>query len=108
PSLERGEMRQIVSYLWTGQIFRENGNPAEGKKLFTAKNCAVCHNDRSSGAPDLSSRRGSFSSVSMISTLWRHGPQMLDSMRAKNIPWPNFSSRQMSDLISYLNRGEAQ
>jgi mono/diheme cytochrome c family protein len=108
PPLLGGEMRQIVTYLWTQQIFQETGDPSAGKKVFAAKNCANCHNDRSTGAPDLSTRRGKFSSVSMISTLWRHGPQMLDQMKMKNMPWPNFSSRQMSNLISYLNRGETQ
>ena len=106
PTLAPGEMRQIVSYLWAEQIFREIGNPADGKKVFVAKNCAVCHNDRSSGAPDLSSRRGTFSSVSMMSTLWRHGPQMLDQMKARSIAWPTFTARQMSDLIAYLNAGQ--
>ena len=108
PSLATGEMRQIVSYLWADQMFRESGSLADGKKVFTAKNCAICHNDRSSGAPDLSSRRNTFSSVSMISTLWLHGPRMLDQMQAKKLAWPSFTARQMSDLISYLNTGQAQ
>jgi mono/diheme cytochrome c family protein len=108
PTLATGEMRQIVSYLWADQVFRESGRPADGRKVFAAKNCATCHNDPSSGAPDLTRRRGSFSSISMMSTLWRHGPQMLDQMQAKKLAWPTFTTRQMSDLISYLNTGPAQ
>jgi len=108
PSLATGEMRQIVSYLWADQIFRETGSPADGKKVFAAKNCAICHNDRSTGAPDLSTRRGTFSSVSMISTLWRHGPHMLDQMQSKKLTWPTFTARQLSNLISYLNTGQTQ
>jgi mono/diheme cytochrome c family protein len=103
PSLERDEMRQIVSYLWAQEIFQESGNAAEGKKVFAAKNCATCHNDPSSGAPNLSSRRGSFSAISMVSTLWRHGPRMLEQMKAKGIGWPQFTAHQMSDLIAFLN-----
>ncbi len=41
----------------------------------------------------------------MVSTLWRHGPQMLDEMKAKQIKWPTFNEAQMSDLIAYLNSG---
>jgi mono/diheme cytochrome c family protein len=108
PKLEAGEMRQIVSYLWAEQIFRESGDPADGKKIYAAKRCAVCHDDRSSGAPDLSARRSRFSSISMISTLWRHGPRMLDEMQAKRLAWPVFTAREMSDLISYLNTAQAQ
>jgi len=106
PKLEGSEMRQIVSYLWTRQVLESGGNPTDGKKVFAARRCAVCHNDPSSGAPDLSSRKGSFSAVSMIATLWRHGPRMLEQMKAKDIEWPRFSARQMSDLIAYLNAGK--
>lgn len=103
PSLQQGEMRQIVSYLWAQQVFQDRGNPAVGKKVFAAKNCATCHNDPSSGAPALSGRQGAFSAISMVSTLWRHGPRMLEEMEAKNLEWPRFTARQMSDLIAYLN-----
>jgi hypothetical protein len=30
---------------------------------------------------------------------------MLKDMDAKKLPWPKFTARQMSDLISYLNAG---
>jgi mono/diheme cytochrome c family protein len=103
---ERDEMRRIVAYLWTQQIFQDSGNAAHGKKIFTAKHCADCHNDSASGAPDLSSRKGAFSTVSMNATLWRHGPRMLEQMKAKGIDWPRFSAGQMSDLIAYLNAGK--
>jgi mono/diheme cytochrome c family protein len=103
PRLDPGEMRPIVSYLWTESIFQDNGNVGEGRKVFTAKNCAVCHDDPASGAPSLAGRKGGFSTVSMISTLWRHGPQMLKQMEAKQLEWPQFHARQMSDLITYLN-----
>src|SRR5262249_7801554 len=103
PALETGEMRQIVVHLWSEQVFRESGSAAVGRKVFVARSCAVCHDDRSSGAPDLAGRKGSYSSVSMMSTLWRHGPRMLDQMKARNIAWPQFTARQMTDLIAYLN-----
>src|SRR5947207_7922183 len=38
--LELGEMRQIVSYLWAEAILQDSGSQADGKKVFTAKNCA--------------------------------------------------------------------
>jgi len=105
PKLAKGEMRQIVSYLWSEAILADNGVAAEGRKVFAAKSCAVCHNDPSSGAPNLADRRGGFSAVSMISTLWRHGPRMLKEMEARGVAWPKFTARQMSDLIAWLNAG---
>jgi cytochrome c2 len=57
--LEVGEMREIVSYLWAAQFFEGQGNPAAGARVFTAKRCAVCHNNPSSGAPKLTDMKGS-------------------------------------------------
>jgi mono/diheme cytochrome c family protein len=103
PHFEGEEMRELLSYVWANQFFAVNGNADRGKKVFTAKRCAVCHDDRSSGAPDLSKRQESANGATMVSVLWRHGPQMLELMRAKNIKWPRFESNEMSDVIAYLN-----
>jgi mono/diheme cytochrome c family protein len=105
PSLDLGEMRQIVSYLWAQQMFQERGSAAEGKRVFAAKNCGTCHNDPSSGAPNLSGRRGTFSAISMLGALWRHGPRMLKEMETRRLSWPKFTEQQMSSLIAYLNAG---
>ena len=104
-TLAPGEMRAIVIYLWNQQLLNTNGNAAHGKKVFAAKNCAACHNDSSSGAPSLASKKGSVSAVSMVSILWRHGPAMLEQMQAKGMRWPRFSAQEMPDLIAYLNAG---
>jgi mono/diheme cytochrome c family protein len=106
PKLERDDMRRIVSYLWAEQLLTQSGNSAHGKQVFAGKNCASCHNDPSSGAPNLSGRKAGFSAVSMVATLWRHGPQMLERMKEKNIAWPRFTVEQMSDLIAYVNAGQ--
>ena len=62
-----------------------------------------CHDDPSSGAPDLSKRQESVNGSTMVSVLWRHGPQMLEQMQKKGIKWPRFESNEMSDVIAYLN-----
>jgi hypothetical protein len=31
---------------------------------------------------------------------------MLARMKEKNVPWPRFTTAQMSDLIAYLNSAE--
>ena len=80
-----------------------SGNAGSGKKVFAAKHCANCHGDASSGAPKLSGTGRSFSSVTIVSALWRHGPRMLEQMTGKGLPWPRFEGREMSDLIAYLN-----
>jgi mono/diheme cytochrome c family protein len=97
------EMREITSYLWAAQFFEDAGDSAAGRRVFTGKRCAVCHEDAASGAPKLAGR--TFSGVTMVSALWHHGPQMLDQMKAKSIAWPRFEGAQMSNLIAFLNSG---
>jgi mono/diheme cytochrome c family protein len=106
PQLTVEEMREITSYLWAGQFFQDAGNAAAGSRVFTAKRCAVCHEDAASGAPKLVGK--TFSGATMVSALWHHGPGMLDRMKAKGIPWPRFDGAQMSNLIAFLNSGSGR
>lgn len=104
PSLDGEEMRDLTSYLWAQQFFVDSGNPGSGKRVFTAKHCATCHEDASSGVPKLAgARQAPFTASAMVSALWRHGPQMMEQMKAKNIPWPRFDGAEMANLIAYLN-----
>jgi mono/diheme cytochrome c family protein len=96
------QMRSIIAYVWGRQFFLESGNADRGKRVFAAKNCAACHNDPSSGAPNLAQRQKGGSAVSIISALWEHGPQMLERMSQKKLAWPRFTATEMTDLIAYL------
>jgi mono/diheme cytochrome c family protein len=98
-----GEMRTIVSYVWSQRYLENKGNLERGKKIFAAKKCGVCHNDPASGAPALTSRDKDYSGITMLSVLWEHGPTMLSRMKEKQVQWPRFETREMSDLIAYLN-----
>jgi mono/diheme cytochrome c family protein len=103
PTFTPEEMRQIIGYIWTRQYFRGDGSADRGKKVFADKNCATCHNDPSSGAPKLARGKDAYSDITIVSSLWSHGPAMLDLMNQKKLAWPRFTAQQMSDLIAYLN-----
>ncbi len=78
--------------------------------MFAKKNCGVCHNDPSSGAPDLkktlAARNAPLRPFSMASVLWLHGPAMLEKMKQMDRPWPLFYKSEMVDLTAYLNSPE--
>lgn len=105
PKLDVGEMREITSSLWAEQFFQDSGSVKAGQHVYHARHCATCHEDPSSGAPKLSGRV--YSSAVMVSSLWHHGPRMLDQMQAKKISWPRFegqgANNDMSNLIAFLN-----
>jgi mono/diheme cytochrome c family protein len=103
PTFSQEEMRQILAYIWARQYFRGDGNTERGKKVFAEKKCGTCHDNSSTGAPKLAKGKDVYSDITIVSSLWGHGPQMLELMTQMNLPWPRFTSQQMSDLIAYLN-----
>ncbi|MFY9728420.1 MAG: c-type cytochrome [Bryobacteraceae bacterium] len=103
PQLSQEEMRQIIGFIWAKQYFRGDGNADRGKKVFKEENCATCHNDPASGAPNLAKGKNAYSDITMVSVLWEHGPRMLETMERRDISWPHFTAQQMADLIAYLN-----
>jgi mono/diheme cytochrome c family protein len=100
-TLSPDDMRQIIGYIWTRQYFTGTGSTERGKKVFAEKNCAVCHNDPSSGAPKLNKGQ---TDITMVAALWEHGPRMLDLMNTKKLEWPRMTARDMDDLVAFLNQ----
>jgi mono/diheme cytochrome c family protein len=104
PVLSEDEMRSLLSYLWMRQFVYGGGNVAAGKKVFQDRRCADCHAGGAHGAPPLPGQAKQYSEVSIVSALWRHGPQMLRRMKEAGIGWPMFGGPQeVADLIAYLN-----
>jgi cytochrome c2 len=105
PRLTSEEMREVLSVYWAKQFFQGSGDASSGKRVFASKHCTDCHSGAGPG-PDLSANAGSYSGISMVSALWRHGPAMLEQMQAKKISWPVFKAGEMADMIAYLNRNK--
>lgn len=106
PALRPEEMRRIVGYLWSLQLFDRPGSQGRGKTVYQAKQCGSCHDVAGTGAPSLVRREVQLDPLSVVSALWQHGPAMLREMRKKGIEWPRFTGTDMSDLLAYLNAGE--
>ena len=96
------EMRDLLGYLWAQQFFQDSGVASAGRRVFTSKRCASCHDEASGKAPKLTGA-GGFNGATMVSALWRHGPSMLNEMKKEGVQWPRFEGAQMADLIAYLN-----
>jgi cytochrome c2 len=104
-TLSEDEMRQLLAYLWGNQFFASRGNPARGKKVFETKQCATCHGQGT--APKIEGN-AQFSDVMLVSALWKHGPRMLETLKSKNMTWPQLTAGQMSDLVAYLAKPEGK
>jgi cytochrome c551/c552 len=107
PRFEGDEMNHVLGYLFWAGFFDEAGDPNSGQRVYEKKGCVDCHSKGEAGAPSLATIRavpGGASSVTMTSALWHHGPAMLAAMKQRGRQWPQFTPREMADLIAFLNR----
>jgi hypothetical protein len=95
-------------------FYLASANPQAGSEVF--KKCTACHIAAKGGpngtGPNLwgvvgsgiAKRPDGYSAITMVSTLWEHGPQMLERMNQRKLAWPRFTSQQMSDLIALTTK----
>lgn len=99
----------LTAYRYYDTMIREAGNPALGRVAFVNKGCAGCHEaaqGQTLPAPDLRKYQASRQApISIAQAMWEHSPAMTEAMRARGVPWPTFSGREMTDLTAYLQAG---
>ena len=105
PSLDDGAMSHLVGYLFAQRYFSERGDVNGGERVYQGKQCVLCHEQErnQSGAPDLMRSSERYSPITMMRSLWTHGPQMLAALEARGLDWPVFEGNEMTDLITFLN-----
>ncbi|MBI4463784.1 MAG: cytochrome c [Acidobacteria bacterium] len=104
PHLEAQELADMLAYL-DSLSMRWLGDPVSGAKIFATKGCAGCHAvtpaEKSPG-PNLTTLKQDLTPVSVATTMWNHGPRMLQQMEGSAIPWPVFTSRELADTIAFI------
>jgi cytochrome c2 len=102
-SFSADEMGELISYVYFSGGFEEDGDPVKGRRLFFKKGCQSCHGDAVTGEELSIDHGGRFSAARLASAVWSHGPRMLEEMKETGHEWPAFSSKDMADLIAFLN-----
>ena len=109
PSLSAPEAGDLVAFLFTQNYFNSSGNIDSGKKLFTNKNCILCHQIRGVGGvsgPSLDGVAQSVSPIDIAAAMWNHGPAMAETMANRGVRRPTLSASELRDLIAYLKSVE--
>ncbi len=82
------------------------GNPKNGLKVFSEKDCIRCHAIQGEGgrsAPDLARSPAYYTSASqLVAEMWNHAPRMWEKMRIEHLPVPRFEESEMTDLFAFL------
>ena len=80
-------------------------NPLEGRNLFVSKGCVNCHSVWGEGGtlgPDLGRVGTGRSVLQLAGILWNHSFRITELMRERKMGRPNFTPKEMSNLVSYL------
>lgn len=88
-----------------GQDFPMPENPLQGRIIFEQKGCSTCHAIQGEGGqigPDLGQRKFYGSFLELAGIMWNHSPEMFRRMRELELPYPEFTSTEMGELIAYL------
>jgi len=105
PTLERGEMADILSYLYYLRLFDEPGSPSRGAYTYARLHCAGCHTlgGRGGSLGRALDRFGVYPSPAPLAqAMWNAGPLMQrEQLRAAG-PIPQFTGHEMADLQAYI------
>ncbi|MFB3917527.1 MAG: c-type cytochrome [Terriglobales bacterium] len=111
PEFKDNDVPDLIAYIRTtaptsrGSVYLRPADPASGRRLFKSKGCAACHAVGGVGggrAPDLGSRALPRTLGQFAGQMWNHAPAMWASMQAQQVSRPQFSNKEMADLIAYL------
>ncbi|MGI9102636.1 MAG: c-type cytochrome [Terriglobales bacterium] len=109
PVFDGNDVPDIIAYIRKSApdggkpTYLHPADPEAGRKMFHEKGCATCHAiGGGRTAPDLRSRALPRTLGQFAADMWNHAPAMRASMQAQNIARPQFTNKEMADLIAYL------
>ena len=105
PTLERGEMADLLSYLYYLRLFDEPGDPVRGSDAYTRLQCATCHTlgGRGGRVGRALDRFGVYPSpLPLAQAMWNAGPRMQPEQLRAGSPIPVFTGHEMANLQAYI------
>jgi mono/diheme cytochrome c family protein len=103
-ALSAEQMQDVYAYFYALRYFDPPGDAGRGKQVFTEKHCYRCHAltaTAESAGPPVSRWKMLADPVMWVRQMWNHAGAMSAQMEREGIAWPQFSVREMADLIVY-------
>jgi len=107
--INESDMADLFAYLYVARYLDEPGDLGRGERIFRTKGCIRCHSVDGGGGtvgPNLAKISGVDTPIEWTQTMWNHAPVMEKGMQAAGLSWPNFSGREMNDLLAFI-RGKS-
>ncbi len=112
PKFAKGEIVDLSAYIREAskgnereQVYMSPGNPQRGRLVFKDKGCLDCHVLGREGAeigPALEELEWNYTVTEIAGLMWNHGAEMAELMKEQKMNWPEFSGKEMADLIAYV------
>lgn len=106
PAFEEREMADVIAFLYRVRYFEPAGSVQTGKEIFARRGCSGCHGPTAEGTPwgpRLDWRRGSVTSITLATALWKHGPKMYERTKERGMAWPVMKEDEICHLLAFLN-----
>jgi mono/diheme cytochrome c family protein len=81
------------------------GDREQGRRLFEAKGCIVCHAPTGKPkeiGPSLSALQRPQGLLELAGRLWNHAPSMQQLLAQQGKTWPTLSTKEMADLAAFF------
>lgn len=78
----------------------------KGREVFESKGCSECHsiyNKGGKGGPDLGEEKFYGTYLELASLMWNHFPKMFQKMQETGLEFPEFTYKEMSQLVAYIS-----
>ena len=103
--LDNQAAADLFAYFYSARFFEKPGDAGRGKRLFTERACALCHGLTEAARPGIkpvSQWDALADPIALTEAMWNHAPNMFAEFKLKQIPWPQLSGQDLTDLLVYL------
>jgi mono/diheme cytochrome c family protein len=84
----------LFAAFYSARYFEMPSDASRGKRLFTTKSCAGCHQP--------GQFRDQSDPIALVGAMWNHSSEMWGRISAKKMQWPALTSQDLADLLVYL------
>jgi mono/diheme cytochrome c family protein len=107
PSLSEQQAADLFAYFYVARYFDLPRDAGRGRDVFTARRCAGCHAGPGAGpggARPAKAWQAQGDPIALACELWSHSARMHFCMAQKGIPYPQLTSQDLTDLVTYLEK----
>jgi mono/diheme cytochrome c family protein len=109
PELSEQQAADLFVYFFAARYFEQPGDAKRGERVFLGKHCGECHGIRSAlreGIQPVAAWKSLADPIALAQQMWNHSREMRPALGRMNIPYPQFSAQELTDLLVYLRSAQ--